>query len=630
MQFPELSGTWALDLETYDPGLATYGPGWCFPNGNIIGVAVSWDAGREAEYYPVRHRGYEGGNLNPLEVFAWLEAQLAKPASEVVFHNRLYDAGWLRAEGVPFACQAHDTQVAAALIDEYRDRYSLDAVAKDYIGERKDERLLDAYAKARKWKGSTKNHLWRMPSDIVAPYARQDARATLRLWECLRGHLEAQKLGRVYALEMRLQPVLMEMRRQGIRVDEEQATTVKGQIQERERAIQKQMCSMAGARITSPWAPAPLAEACRKLDISITTTDGGAPSFTKEWLRRHPHPFIKLLAEWREVGKLRTTFIEGHVLGHAVNGRVHCEWHPLRKGDEDDDLGGTVTGRMSSSKPNLQQLTNPKRHPERYEEAKQLRKLFLPEPGEQYIAADYSQQEPRLLVHYADLCHLAGVSKVVDEYLANPATDFHRLLATHTHHVAPRGTPFDHWRAITKNYGLGMIYGMGGPKLCRSLGMPTKWVTKEGRNGTYQKEVAGDEGQQVMDTFINNAPYIKDMADLCQRQARQRGWIRTIGGRLCRFDRERGWHDPSLGGDSVHKALNRLIQGSAADQIKTAMCVLYEEHEIIPLVTVHDETGASGDQEKARVIKHTMETAVPLRIPSLVDCRLASSWGDTL
>jgi len=241
----------------------------------------------------------------------------------------------------------------------------------------------------------------------------------------------------------------------------------------------------------------------------------------------------------------------------------------------------------------------------------------MPEPGQQWAACDYSQQEPRLMVHYAEAAGVAGARKAGEAYRGNPATDFHQFVADLT------GLP----RSKAKIINLGLAYGMGGAKLCLDLGLPVASVERTLPNGQVRKFlVAGPEGQALLDQYHHHAPFVRGLTDACTRRAVRRRWIRTLGGRLCRFGVEgdpktRDWAYP-------YQAMNRLIQGSAADQTKQAMLELWKQG-IVPLIQVHDELGASVEsRDEATRIQHIMEHCVELRVPSKVDVELGPNWGE--
>jgi len=624
MEFPRLSGLIALDTETRDPFLKKQlGPGWCFGGeryGNIVGVSVAWTAETgdvDSIYLPIRHE--TGQNLPEQHVLRWVDDLLHDPSIEVAYHNRLYDRGWLRRSGVNSTVKEHDTTTMVALDDEYRHSYSLDNCARDYVGEGKDETGLREFAKQHKL--NPKSDIYRMPGHVVAPYATQDARATLLLAKKLLPVLAADGLMTIYDLEMRLIPLLLEMRWRGVRVDEGRAEQVRKGLLQREKDALKALQTLAGCPV-DVWANRSLGRAADKLGVKYPlTAKRKDPSFTKDWLRAQSemgNEFARLVWACRKFGKVRSTFIDGHVFAHAVNGRIHTQFHPIRS-----DEGGAVTGRFSSSDPNLQQLPNKEEEQSR-DDAILVRGLFLPEEGQLWSSCDWSQQEPRLAVHYADLMGCEGAHEAAERYRKDPTTHFHKMVAE------LMGLQEEYGRAKILN--LAVMYGEGGAKLCKQLGLPTKWITK----GERHLEVAGEEGQAIIDEYHRLVPFMKRIADLVSRRAKKVGMIWTLGGRRRRFAQEqfnpetRRW---KVTPETAHyafafKAFNALIQGSAADQMKMAMVMGYEQYDIVPLVTVHDELGVNSDDADNTV--KCMNEAVTLRVPMLVDRADGVNWGATL
>ena len=203
----------AVDLETKDPNLVTLGPGWARNDGHIIGIAVA--AGEYKGYFPIRHEN--GHNLDPRITMKWLKKQLSVPEMDVIMHNATYDAGWLRAEGVEVKGRIIDTMVTGALVDENRWTFSLDSLARDYAGIRKDEKLLKAAALERGL--NPKSEMYKLPPKFVGGYAEMDAVATLELWRALKVHLDKDELWDVWNLEIGLIPCMLDMRTKGVRVD---------------------------------------------------------------------------------------------------------------------------------------------------------------------------------------------------------------------------------------------------------------------------------------------------------------------------------------------------------------------------------------------------------------------------
>jgi len=600
----------AIDLETYDPNLTMLGPGWARNDGFIVGIAIA--AGDQAWYFPIRHEN--GHNLDPKMTMKWLRKQMATPHIDKIMHNATYDLGWLLAEGVNVQGRIIDTMITGAIVDENRWSYSLNNLGKDYIDMRKDEKMLRAAAKD--WGIDPKADMWRLPASYVGAYAEQDAFMTMKLWDRLKIEISSQDLTNIFDLETSLIPLMVQMRMRGVRVDLDKADIAKQGLRAKVRELKAEIKHKTGVDI-EPWASASVQQVFDFLNLQYPKTEAGAPSFTKQYLNAHPHEVCQAIVRLREFDKADSTFIDS-ILRHEYKGRIHTEFHQLRSDD-----GGTVTGRFSSSSPNLQQI--PARDPDI---KKLIRGLFVPEEGQMWGSFDYSSQEPRLLVHFAasmpNNMRSPVVDTVVEEYHKGDV-DLHQMVAD----IA--GIT----RKQAKVVNLGIMYGMGVGKLAAQLG------------------VSDAEAKNIIEEHQTKVPFVKQLATTASKQAEKNGQIRTILGRLCRFHlwepttfgynkplpleeakKEYGSVGNNLRRAFTYKALNKLIQGSAADQTKKAMADCYAEG-LIPLLTVHDELCFSVEsEEQAARIKHIMETGLPLRIPSKVDADipalrgLPNNWGE--
>ena len=598
--FPQFSETEtiAVDLETYDPHLMTCGPGWATGRGHVVGIGIATDNWHG--YFPIRHEG--GGNLDEALVLRWLKNTLSSEKREVIFHNSLYDVGWLRREGITVKGKILDTIVAAPLVNENRYSYSLDNLGEFYCNEKKDESLLQDAALA--FGVNPKSEMYKLHAKYVGPYGEQDAVLTLRLWKKLKLEIAEQNLEKILDMECRLIPLLLEMRWRGVRVDEEKADSVSKALSLQEQKIMVEIKRQYGDEVNL-WANASLQSIFEKNKIWFPRTAKGMPSFQRDWLEGHDHELPQLIVKARKLNKARTTFIDKMIKDHCFNGRIHAEAHAMR-----NDRGGTVSGRFSYSNPNLQQV--PARDPEI---GNLIRSLFIPEEGCQWGVFDYSQQEPRLTVHYADQMKLTGAQDAVKLYTEENA-DFHQIVADMAN--IPRKQ--------AKTINLGLSYGMGKEKLIKELG------------------IDDTEAESLFQQYHANVPFIRALQDQCARVAMDRGYIKTFAGRRCRFDLWESRYERTLPlpleeakekyGDNLkrsytYKALNRLIQGSAADMTKLAMLGLWEEG-IVPHLQVHDEVDISIENtEQANTVARIMENCVELAVPLLVDMELGTSWGET-
>ena len=588
----------AIDLETNDPYLTTLGSGNVSGKGHIAGVAVAVEGW--SGYFPIHHES--GGNMDKRLVLSWLQDILNQPNTTFIFHNAMYDVCWLRKEGLSIKGHIVDTMIAASLIDENRLSYRLDILSKHYVGIGKDENILQAAAK--EYGLDAKKDMWRLPALFVGQYAERDAESTLKLWQRLKIELYNQELMDVFTLETKLFPCLVDMRFKGVRVDLEKASNIKKNLMNRESKIVSKIKDLTGVDVEIHAARS-IAKAFDKLKLPYDRTEKSKePSFTKNFLQNHPHELPKLIADAREINKAHTTFIDS-ITKHAVDGRIHADINQIRS-----DAGGTVTGRFSMSNPNLQQI--PARHPEL---GPMIRSIFIPEKNTVWGSFDYSQQEPRILVHYAKLQNLNGVDEIVEAYNQGDA-DFHQVVADMA------GIE----RKQAKTINLGLMYGMGKNKLMAELGL--------------MKESA----EKLIRQYHSKAPFVKQLMDNVSRKANDRGKIRTLGGRACHFDlwqpvqfgvfkplpleQARKEYDEPLKRAFTYKALNKLIQGSAADMTKKSMVALYENG-IIPHIQIHDEVDISVESDaKAEQIIEIMESAVELEVPNKVDYEKGDNWGE--
>ena len=596
--FPDLSGhdKVAIDLETCDTELMERGPGWPTGNGCVIGISVS--ANGFTGYYPINH---ESGNMDEKKVVKYIKSICEDGSIEKVFHNSQYDIGWLGTLGIQVKGKIHDTLVAMALIDENRFSYGLDSCVKDKLGERKNETKLREAAIS--FGIDPKSEMYKLPSQFVGEYAEADARLTLKLMEKLSAEIKVDNLDTIYDIECRLINVILSMTKKGVRVDIPNSMKLLERFKNKEKKLVKRINDLTGLRVEI-WSAASIAAAFDAANLPYERTEKtDSPSFTKMFLTDHPHELPRLITQARELNKLQGTFLNS-VLKYNKDGRIHAHINQIRS-----DSGGTVTGRFSYNHPNLQQI------PSRGQFASSVRKLFIPERGEYWLKADYSQQEPRLLTHWACLVGQMGAEEVKEAYKKRDL-DFHQQTADMA------GVE----RRLAKTIGLGVMYGMGYNKLAREL------------------DIDPPEAKKMLADFRKRVPFMQGMLEAVMNRANSKGIVRTLLGRKCRFDL---WEPTQWGvhkalpfnqakveyGDAIkragtYKALNRLIQGSAADQTKKAMVDIYEELGIVPLIQVHDELDCSVKSEiEAHKIKNIMETCVELEVPSKVDTDLGESWG---
>ena len=598
-EFPDLRfcDEIAIDLETQDPDLIKMGSGSVVGKGKVVGIAVATDG--YAGYFPFDHEG--GGNLEKSKVIQWFTDLCASEAVKI-FHNAMYDISWIRAMGIKVNGRIVDTMIAASLVNENRFRFDLNSLGWDYCGQGKNETELNQIAK--EWGLNPKADMWKLPAMYVGNYAERDAELTLALWKVMQKEIVDQDLESIFNLETDLFPCLVDMRFLGVRVDVQKAHTLKKKLALQEETLLQKVKKETGIE-PQIWAARSIAKVFDKLGLEYErTAKTSAPSFTKNFLSTHEHPLVKCISKAREINKAHTTFIDT-IIKHEHKGRIHADINQIRS-----DTGGTVTGRFSYSNPNLQQI--PARNKDL---GPMIRSLFIPESGCEWGCFDYSQQEPRLVVHYASLDQDSSVFNVKDSYKEGDA-DFHTIVAKMA----------DIPRDAAKTINLGLFYGMGKAKLQAELG-----VSKE-------------KAEELFSIYHERVPFVKSLTKSVSNRAQQRGQIRTLLGRLCRFhlwepnsfgmhkalpfDQAVQEHGPGIKRAYTYKALNKLIQGSAADMTKKSMLELYKEG-IVAHIQVHDELDISvEDDKKAKRIVEIMESAVELEIPNKVDYEKGSNWGD--
>ena len=597
----------AIDTETYDPNLKTMGPGGFRKDGHVAGISIATDSGY-TEYFPIGHEG--GGNLNKTKVISFL-LYIYSLKKKLIFANAMYDVEWLYSLDNRLTLtrdhRVYDVQTIEHLIDENKLKYSLDSLAKFYLRKSKyevelEQAVLYKFGKRAK----VKENLWRLHANEVSEYAKEDALLTLQIYQKQLDRIKREEIESIVDFESRLIPVLFHMRKKGVRVDVDKAHSLYTELEKKQSEVQTMLNRLGGTEV-NVWANASLKEAYDKNSIGYNYTAKGTPSFTASWLETQMDDVSQSILKVRKLDKIRNTFVKNMIIDKASNGRIYCGFNPM----------GTVTGRFSSSYPNLQQV--PARDPEL---GPMIRSLFLPEEDCEWVCADYSQQEPRVLVHYASLKEMDTAIKVKDEFNKNDKTDFHQMVADMA------SIP----RKQAKTINLGLFYGMGNKKLAAELGLDN------------------DQAYELFNKYHDKVPFVKEMSRQVSNVASSRGYIKTLLGRKRRFDK---WEPRDSWGERAyslseahaqypkqelkraytHTALNALIQGSSADITKAAMVKIYEDgllDEIDLKLTVHDELDFSVEPLKQKCFDESlqiMKTCVDLKVPLKVDVEKGLNWG---
>ena len=597
----------AIDTETYDPNLKTMGPGGFRKDGHVAGISIATDSGY-TEYFPIGHEG--GGNLNKSKVISFLLYIYSKK-KKLIFANAMYDVEWLYSLDKRLTLtrdhRIYDVQTIEHLIDENKLKYSLDSLAKHYLRKSKYEvELAQAVLYKFGKRAKVKENLWRLHANEVSEYAKEDALLTLQIYQKQQDRIKREEIESIVDFESRLIPVLFHMRKKGVRVDVDKAHSLYTELEKKQAEVQTMLNRLGGTEV-NVWANASLKEAYDKNSIGYNYTAKGTPSFTASWLETQMDDVSQSILKVRKLDKIRNTFVKNMIIDKASNGRIYCGFNPM----------GTVTGRFSSQYPNLQQV--PARDPEL---GPMIRSLFIPEEDCEWVCADYSQQEPRVLVHYASLKGMDTAIKVQDEFNKNDTTDFHQMVADMA------SIP----RKQAKTINLGLFYGMGNKKLAAELGLDN------------------DQAYELFNKYHDKVPFVKEMSRQVSNVASSRGYIKTLLGRKRRFDK---WEPRDSWGERAyslseahaqypkqelkraytHTALNALIQGSSADITKAAMVKIYEAgllDEIDLKLTVHDELDFSVEPLKQKCFDESlqiMKTCVDLKVPLKVDVEKGLNWG---
>lgn len=600
----------ALDIETYDPDLREKGAG-VRRNGYILGVSLATDTGFRA-YFPLAHPN--SVNLNRQQVVDYLNVELSRLHQIKLGANIIYDLDYLHSYGIHVKGAIYDVQLAEPLIDENRHTYSLSSLAQKYLGEDKKIDWLADRCKELKLKGDPRAHLWKFTADEVAAYAIGDVDLPLRIFAKQKEILKQEDLTQVFLLETRLIPLLLQMKVTGCRIDVPASNHLHDTIQYRRNKLKRLLEEKNIDPTTSHAGRKSIAGYLTGQGIDVPyTKKTNQPSVTSPYLKTVDNEIVKWLVEYRHLEKLSTTFLESQILGTLVKDRIHAQFNQLRA-----DTSGTVTGRFSSSNPNLQNM------PSRDSEwAPKCRALFVPEEGHLFGSIDYSQIEYRVLCHFAIG---RGATEVQDAFNKTPDMDIHQWCADIT------GIS----RSQAKNINFGIIYGQGAKKTAAVLGLSL------------------DEAKTFLTRFNDKMPFAKYTATEAMIRAERRGWVKTILGRRRRFN----LYEPSEYSENrvdaltydeainkwgrnikrarTYKALNAIVQGSSADLLKLAMMTAYEKgifNTLVPLTTVHDELNVSVPQTKEGTeafneLVHIMQTCYSFRVPILAEPGLGQNWSD--
>ena len=582
----------AIDIETHDPHLKEWGPGSIRKDGYIIGIGC---------YCP---------ELNINDFFTphdlKIKELLADETITKIFHNGVYDLDWIMngPDHLTVKGRCEDTMTRETLLDSYAFSYSLDACCqrRGVVGKNKGE-TIDEYWRQIGGKGKAVEHLKDIPFGIVGKYCRQDCRATYNLFIAQQPLLEAQNLLNANDIECRLYPLLMDMRKNGFRINMSELFRLGDQFQEEYDSGIRELEHTYGFTegTLSLNAARDLYKIWKQEGLPIEYTSTGKPSFAAAVLDDCHHPIAKQVKHLK--GLIKTQAFFNSWVDLAQDSHLYPSFFPAKRDD-----GGTVTGRWSSQNPNLQQV--PAREDKHGEE---IRSLFIPEEGCLLGAFDYKQIEYRVFTHFASG---EGAVDAQRQFNENPNTDYHQM----TIDLMGWGDLGKEGRHLAKNLNFGSIYGLG----------PKSFAVKFKQNLLHNHPERDPNNlfpiaQSLMNEYFRKVPFVKPTCNKIMEEGQRKGYVKTLSGRRQRMPLDNG----------AYKLINYLIQGSAADLLKKGLVNAWERgvFKVLKLhAQVHDEIVFSIPKTKegyeaCKTLYECMANAYQLRIPLGVDTEIGPDWG---
>ena len=608
--FPRIQDYPYLAYDTETTGLDVLGAD------KVFGFSLSLPGGGDF-YFDIRN--------NPRAV-EWINDEFDRFPGTIVCHNLSFDYKASTNTGIEIPLsKCVDTVVLACLINEHEISYSLDNLSKRYLSignQKQGDELYKEMAKifgGRATKNVQMRNISSAPEHLVAEYAKADTRATLNLYEWQQKEIERQGLQSIVEFEQKLTPVLIANEMAGIRVDVAAAETSVVALTGEIHTLQKQLDDVAGFYCN----PQPSKDMQRLFEpvyrdgrwwandgTPLEMTNSGKPSIGADALRTMKHPAASIILQLRSLIKTRDTFLVGHVLESANNGRIYPNINQTKGND-----GGTGTGRLSYTAPAMQQIPD-----RRKDIAAIIKPVFLPEEGHVWVDADMASFEVRIFAH------LVGTPDIVNAYADNPETDFHQFVADLT--GLPRNASYN-GEPNAKQLNLSMIFNQGNGTTAETMDMPWSWESfyPKGSSEEVVYKKAGDEAMAVINTYHAHMPGVKRLADGCKKTAESRGYIFTRRGRHLRFPR----------GYKSYKASGLLIQATAADENKQNWLIIDEALRDTGgrmVLNTHDSYSMSlpeDDAERlARKVKEMVERDRGLRVPLILEVnRPGINWWDS-
>ena len=584
----------AVDIETDDPHLKQWGPGACRKDGKILGIGIYCPVLGVDEYF-------EPDDPRALEI-------LADPDIVKVLHNGVYDLDWMEnGYSIEIHGRCEDTMTRETLLDSYAYSYSLDACCqrRGVEGKNKSD-TIDAWWAENGGKGKAVEHLKEIPRPIQGKYCRQDCKATYDLYWAQQPLLEEQNLLNANDIECKLYPLLMQMKGNGMPVDmhkllglmdtfEEEYENGIAEMEQKYGFAEGTLSLNSANDIEKMWR-------AEKLPIEYTAT--GKPSFAAAVLEDCPHPLAEKIQHLR--GLTKTLAFLNSWVDYSINSHIHPCFYPAKRDD-----AGTVTGRWSSGDPNMQQV------PARAEKhGKEIRSLFIPEPGCLLGAFDYKQIEYRVFIHFA----IGEGAEAARAEFHKHDVDYHQMVQEMMGWVTGDEDKDKEYRHITKNLNFGSIYCMGARSFATKFKRPLLKAHPDA-----DPDNLFPLADSLMKAYKRKIPFVDPTCRLIIQTGERRGYVRTLSGRRQRM--------PLDGGG--YKLVNYLIQGSAADLLKKGLVDAWNAgvFKVLKLhAQIHDEVVFSIPDTKEGYeacvkLRDCMRNAYPLKIPLGVDTEIGPDWG---
>lgn len=580
----------AVDIETDDPNLENFGSGSIRKDGEILGVGMYSESTN-------RYNGY----FHPRSDIV---RDVMKDSSITkVFHNGVYDLDWLyNGYGISFAGRIEDTMTREYLLNAYANEYNLDACCarRGVVGKNYQDTIENWWFSQGK-KGKAIKHLKEIPEPIVSKYCQQDCKATYELFQRQQKPLEDEDLLFANDIECRLYPILMEMKKNGIRVDADRQRQLSDDLTAKYMEGMQRL-QMKYPFFTSLTAPSQLKKIWLQEGIPFHyIEETGNVSFAADILDLIDHPVAGEIKRLRTLNAAITKFIDGALMDNKIRGRIHATFYPALR-----DEGGTITGRFSCQDPNMQNISAREN-----KFGEEIRSIFVPEDDCILLAFDYKQIEYKMFLNYA--CG-EGAEEARQRFVTDPSTDYHEMVLHMMHWEQMMNA-----RNLCKNFNFGSIYGLGVASFAKKFRTNLLPLALERGMTVY------DLAAELMDEYFTRATFVRPTMRAIQKKGERRGYVRSLAGRRQRMPLDR----------KAYKLVNYLCQGSASDVLKKGLVDSWEAGvcEVLKMhLTVHDENVASMPLtniglEAAIEFGRCMEDAYKIHVPITIDREAGFDWG---